>query len=181
MSDAPILSTQTAAPTGAEAGRLAPSDLLLLFIVRLFILWAQGIADSLRQRTEATDLADIMRTFGTTDMAQILERVTRGLQRLHALEDEILRSASGLGTDKRLDPACAAASLRCPPAPPPSGLKPACVPLRALLTPEQIAAPSVRATGPPRTPHSVRTHHNGARPSSPPRGMAGPVVPIPPP
>jgi hypothetical protein len=160
MSDPPILSTPTAAPTGVEAGRLTPSDLLLLFIVRLFILWAQGLADSLRQRTETTDLADIMRAFGTTDIALILERVTCGLRRLHALEDMILRSA-GLRTDLLLEPACAAASLRSLSAPQPLGLKPADVPLRSRLTREQIVAPPVRATGPPGTPDSVRTHQRG--------------------
>ena len=70
----------------------APSNLLLLFIVRLIILWAEGLAASLRQRTETTDLTEVTRAFGTTDIALILERITTGLQRLHALEDKIFFS-----------------------------------------------------------------------------------------
>jgi hypothetical protein len=144
MSAATTLSTPTAAPTRAEADRLTPSDLVLLIIVRLLIAWAQGVVTSLRQRSETTDLtAD----FGTTDIALILERITCSLQRLQALEDDILRDAAGIAADPQPNPMAAAASPRIPSAPRPAGLKPATAPLPA---PEPIVAAPVRATGPPR-------------------------------
>ena len=161
MKTAPILSTQTAAPTGAEAACLAPGDLLLLFIVRLLILWAQGMADSLRQRTETTDLTDITRAFGTTDLALILARLTCALQRLHALEAKILRHAAGLDTDPQRKPTGAAASPSIPSAPQLFRRKPGGIHLLSLLTLEQIVAAPVRATGPPRTPGSVRKTQRG--------------------
>ena len=91
MSAKASLSSSTAAPTGAKADRAALSTLLLLFIIRMLILWAEGVASSLRQRTETTDLTGLMRAFGTTATALILARFTYGLQRLRALEAEILR------------------------------------------------------------------------------------------
>jgi hypothetical protein len=148
MSVAPILSTPSAAPTGAEADSLAPSNLLLLFIVRLLILWAEGLAASLGQRTETTDLTDVTRAFGTTDIALILERITVGLQRLRALEDKIL----GRDTDPQLEPVGAATSPRIPSAPQSLRLQPQDVHLLMRLAPECMVAPPVRATGPPRTP-----------------------------
>jgi hypothetical protein len=147
MSVAPILSTPSAAPTGAEADSLAPSNLLLLFIVRLLILWAEGLAASLGQRTETTDLTDVTRAFGTTDIALILERIAVGLQRLRALEDKIL----GLDADPQLKPMRSATSPPSPSAPP-SLLQPEDVHLLMRLAPERMVAPPVRATGPPRTP-----------------------------
>ena len=105
MPTAALLSTQQTAPTGAEAVWPAPlSNLLLLFIIRLLIAWAEGLVASLRQRTETTDLTDITRAFGTTDIALILERLTTGLQRLRALEDKILRGTPGLDADPQLNP-----------------------------------------------------------------------------
>ncbi len=149
MSAPASLSSPTAAPTGARADWATPSTLLLLFIIRMLILWAEGVATSLRQRTETTDLPDLMRAFGTTDTALLLARFTYGLQRLRALEAEILAGPPNPATDKQRKSTAAIASLRNPPAPEPPTLTPPTVPS---LTPERRTAPPVRATGPPRTP-----------------------------
>jgi hypothetical protein len=161
MKKAPILSTTTAAPVGAKAGWPAPSDLLLLLIIRMLILWAQGIAASLRQRTETADLTEIVRTFGTTDIALILERITCALQRLQALEAKVLRHAAALDPDPQFQPMGAAASPRIPSAPQPPLLQPEDVQLLSLLAPELIVAAPVRATGPPHTSDSARKSQRG--------------------
>jgi hypothetical protein len=103
MSARASLSSPTTAPTGALADCAAPSTLLLLFIIRLLIAWAEGVAASLRERTETPDLTGLMRAFGTTDTALILQRFTQGLQRLRALEAEVLRGPPGLDADPQLD------------------------------------------------------------------------------
>ena len=112
MSAPASLSSPTAAPTGAEAERATPSTLLLLFIIRMLILWAEGVATSLRQRTETTDLTGLMRAFGTTDTALILARFTHGLQRLRVLEAEILAGPPNPDTDKQRQTTATAASPR---------------------------------------------------------------------
>jgi hypothetical protein len=142
-----------------------PSTLLLLFIIRMLILWAEGVATSLRQRTETTDLPDLMRAFGTTDTALILARFTYGLQRLRALEAEILAGPPNLATDKQRNPTAAAATPRIPSAPKPPTLTPPIVPRPAL---ERRTAPPVRATGPPRPP---------SQSEKPPTGPNHPLTP----
>src|SRR5215470_3870923 len=113
MSAKASLSSSPSAPTGAMAG-CTPSTLLLLCIIRLLIAWAEGAAASLRQRTETAALADLMRAYGTTDTALIMQRVTHVLQRLRALETRVLHSV-GLHTDPQLEPSAAAASASQPP------------------------------------------------------------------
>jgi hypothetical protein len=149
MSAPASLSSPTAAPAGAKADWATPSTLLLLFIIRMLILWAEGVATSLRQRTETTDLTDLQRAFGTTDTALILARFTHGLQRLRALEAEVLAGPPNPTTDPQRTPTGAVASPRNPSAPEPPTLTPPSVPG---LTPERRTAPPVRATGPPHTP-----------------------------
>ncbi len=158
MSAPASLSSPTAAPTGAKADWATPSTLLLLFIIRMLILWAEGVATSLRQRTETTDLPDLMRAFGTTDTALILARFTYGLQRLRALEAEILAGPPNLDTDKQRNHATTTASPRIPSAPEPPTLTP---PAFLRPTPRRRTAPPVRATGPPRNPIAVRKSPNG--------------------
>jgi hypothetical protein len=176
MSATPILSTSTTAPPGAEAGRLTLSDLLVLIIVQLLILWTESLAESLRERTDTTDLTDITRAFGTTDIALILERVTVGLQRLRALEDMILGRNTGLDSDPQANPTATASTRHSPAARQPRRLNPASA---GLLTSEQVTAPPVRATGPPRPQHNWKMPQRGRTILSHPRGMAGPVMPIP--
>src|SRR5215467_13815948 len=123
MSAKASLSSSPTAPTGAMAG-CTPSTRLLLCIIRLLIAWAEGAATSLRQRTETTDLAELMRAYGTTDTALIMQRVSYVLLRLRALEAKVLHSA-GLHTDPQLGPSAAAASSpRSPSASQPLDLAP---------------------------------------------------------
>ena len=124
MSAPASLSTPTAAPAGAKAGCATPSTLLLLIIIRLLIAWAEGVATSLLQRTETTDLTGLMRAFGTTDTALLLERFTIGLQRLRALEAEVLAGPPNLDTDPQRKPTGTAAPPRIPSAPEPPTLAP---------------------------------------------------------
>jgi hypothetical protein len=167
MSAPASLSSPTAAPTGAEADRATPSTLLLLFIIRMLILWAEGVATSLRQRTEATDLPDLMRAFGTTDTALLLARFTVGLQRLRALEAEILAGPPNLTTDKQRKPTGAIASPRIPSAPEPPTLTPPTVPTsRPSGAPPHRSAPPAHPA-PPRSPEksqrgqSILSHMEG--------------------
>ena len=149
MSAPASLSSPTAAPAGATTDWATPSTLLLLVIIRMLILWAEGVAASLRQRTETTDLPDLMRAFGTTDTALLLARFTHGLQRLRALEAEVLAGPPNPTTDPQRAPTGAVASPRIPSAPEPPTLTPPAIPGLAL---RRRTAPPVRATGPPRTP-----------------------------
>jgi hypothetical protein len=161
MSAPASLSTPTAAPTGAKAEWATLSTLLLLIIIRLLIVWAEGVAASLRQRTETSDLTDLMRAFGTTDTALILERFTCGLQRLRALEAEVLAGPPDLSRDPQRKPMGAASSPRIPSAAPPPGLTPEDVHLLPALMPDRRTAAPVRATGPPRTPLSPKSPQRG--------------------
>src|SRR5277367_6636317 len=104
------LSSPTAAPTGLEAVRETLSNLLLLFVIAMITTWAERLIATLRQRTETTDLTDITRDFGTTDVALILERLTTGLQRLRALEEKVRRAVAGLDTDPQLESTAVASS-----------------------------------------------------------------------
>ena len=109
------LPSPTDAPTGFEAVGETLSNILLLLVIAMLATGAERLIASLRQRTETTDLTDITRAFGTSDIALILERLTTGLQRLRALEDKVRRALAGLDTDPQLEstsaphprPACA--------------------------------------------------------------------------
>jgi hypothetical protein len=154
-------SSRTAAPTGLEAVRETLSNLLLLLVIGMIITWAERLIASLRQRTETTDLTDITRHFGTTDIALILERLTTGLQRLRELEDKVRRAVAGLDTEPQLESTSAPSSPLSLCASQPLGLTPADISVLSLLTSEQIVAPPVRATGPPRPPGSARKTQRG--------------------
>ena len=154
-------SSRTAAPTGFEAVRERLSNLLLLLVIAMITTWAERLIASLRQRTETTDLTDITRDFGTTDIALILERLTTGLQRLRELEDKVRRAVAGLDPDPQLESTCTASSPLGLFAPQPLGLTPEDISLLSLLPSEHIVAAPVRATGPPRTPGSARKTHRG--------------------
>jgi hypothetical protein len=180
MSAQSSLSAPPTTPAGAKAGCATPSTLLLLFIIRLLIAWAEGAAESIRYRTEIADISDLLRHFGTTDTALILERITRGLQRLRALEATVLRHAPGLGSDPLLTSSAAAASARSPSAHQPPSRTPQVVHfLPTARTPGRRTATPNRATGPPFPTQPEPTATGPVHPLAP-RGMAGPVVPIPP-
>ena len=172
-------SSRTAAPTGFDAVRERLSNLLLLLVIAMITTWAERLIASLRQRTETTDLTDITRDFGTTDIALILERLTTGLQRLRELEDKVRRAVAGLGPDQQLESTSAPSSPLRLCASQPLGLTPADISVLSLLTPELAAIAPVRATGPP-NPRPCPQNPTGPVHPLPPRGMDGPAVPIPP-
>ena len=140
---------------------------------------AESLISSLRQRTETTDLTDITRAFGTSDIALILERLTTGLQRLRALEDKVRRAVAGLDTDPQLESTSAPSSPLSLCASQPLGLTPEYISVLSLLAPELMAIAPVRATGPPSPRLSPQNPTGPVHPLTP-RGMDGPAVPIPP-
>ncbi len=120
-----------AADQGSRAGRL-------LDLVRKLIDYGKELAGTLRQRA-ATDLGFDAFRFGTSDLALILARITRGLHRATALEARFLQDAA------RLDAAPAAS--RAPSRHRPRAAQPAArraheadTLLARLPTPAQIAA-----------------------------------------
>jgi hypothetical protein len=173
MSAQASLSARPTTPAGAEAGCATPSTLLLLFIIRLFIAWAEDVAASIRERIATADISDLLREFGTTDTALILERITHGLQRLRTLEAKVLGRAPGLGSDPLLTSSAAAASA------PPSRSPHAVHLLPTARTFGRRAALPNRATGPPPPPTQPEPTVTGPVHPLTPRGMAGPVMPIP--
>jgi hypothetical protein len=61
-----------------------------LNLVRKLIDYGKQLATALQQRTAATNLAEVMRNFGTADVALILVSIIRGLDRAAALEAWLL-------------------------------------------------------------------------------------------
>jgi hypothetical protein len=175
------LSSRTAAPTGFEAVRETLSNLLLLLVIGMITTWAERLIASLRQRTETTDLTDITRAFGTTDIALILERLTTGLQRLRELEDKVRRAVAGLDTEPQLESTSAPSSPLGLCESQPLGLTPEDFSILSLRAPELMPIAPVRATGPPNPRLCPQNPTGPVHPLTPPRGMDGPAVPIPPP
>jgi hypothetical protein len=73
--------------TGADASSRTGR---LLTLVRTLIAYGRHMAAALQQRTDATDLGDITRNFGTIDIREIVARITRGLLRAAALEARLI-------------------------------------------------------------------------------------------
>jgi hypothetical protein len=61
----------------------------LLGLVRVLMDFGRHLATTLQQRTAHTDLTQIIRHFGTSDIALIFARITRGLMRATALETRL--------------------------------------------------------------------------------------------
>ena len=74
------LATGTDAPS--RTGRL-------LGLVRTLIDRGKQLATTLQQRTATTNISNIIRNFGTIDIADIVARITRGLLRAAALETRL--------------------------------------------------------------------------------------------
>ena len=155
------LSPPTTAPIGFEAVGEMLSNLLLLLVIAMLTTGAERLIATLRQRTETTDLTDITRAFGTTDIALILERLTTGLQRLRALEEKVRRAVAGLDPDPQPESTSVASSPRSLCAPQALGFTPEEFSILSLLAPEFAAIAPVRATGPPRTPRSACKSRRG--------------------
>jgi hypothetical protein len=113
----------------------------LLSLVRRLIDYGRELAATIRHRAVADP--DIVRgSFGTIDVALILERITRGLQRAGVLEARLLGSAERLDAARRR-----ASSPRGPRAPRPAAARAtdqASARLAHLPTEEQIAAEARR-------------------------------------
>ena len=115
----------------------------LLDLVRKLIEHGRELAATIRRRA-FTDPDTVRCCFGTTDIAQILASLSRGLHRANALEAKIVRNAARLdATPPSLDP-LGAASPRKPRTPRPAAAAPTADKmdprLAHLPTPEQIAA-----------------------------------------
>ncbi len=106
----------------------------ILDLVRKLIEYGRELAATIRQRA-VTDPRAIRCCFGTTDIALILARITRGLERANELEARVLQRAAYLDAGPR--PA-RARSERAPAATRPT--RQAEPPLPSLPTPAQIAA-----------------------------------------
>src|SRR5262245_34890234 len=109
----------------------------LLDLVRKLIDYGKELAATLRQPS-ADDLVTTTRSFGTNDIALILARIMRGLERAGALEARLLRNAARLDKPPRRRTAPARAESAAVPryhASQPADLRRAELP-----TPEQIAA-----------------------------------------
>ena len=78
-------------PAAAGAPAPAPTSRLLTLLHAL-IDYGKQLADTLQQRIPATNLIEIVRPFGTLDIAHILARITQGLLRAAALEARLINS-----------------------------------------------------------------------------------------
>jgi len=91
-------------PDRAEPTRIGP----VLGLVRTLIAYGRNLAETLRQHTADPQVLPCFTfltiIFGTSDLAQILARVARGLLRAAALEARLRRPATR-GHDLRQDPA----------------------------------------------------------------------------
>ena len=154
-------SPRTDAPSGFEAVRETLSNLLLLLVIAMLTTGVERLIASLRQRTETTDLTDITRAFGTTDIALILERLTTGLSASASSRIRSAAAVAGLDTDPQLEPTSAPASPLSLCASQPLGPTPEDISVLSLLAPELMAIAPVRATGPPRPAGSVRKTQRG--------------------
>ncbi len=125
MSAAATASPPTPEPT--RSGRL-------LSLVRKLIEYGKELAATIRQRA-VTDPLTVSVCFGTTDVALILARINRGLQRANELEARVLRGAAHL--DAKRAPTKTRSAPKLQPASPTEEAEPGVV---KLPTPAWIAA-----------------------------------------
>src|SRR5579863_9079644 len=94
----------------------------LLALVRKLIDYGQHLAATLRLRAAPDDTSDLPRTWGTSDLALILARITQGLQRASLLAEKIARAAARLDAEHTPKPASSPRAPRALPsdAEPPS-------------------------------------------------------------
>jgi hypothetical protein len=111
----------------------------LLGLLHRLIEYGKALAATLRQQSATADLAAAMRPFGTRDIALILARITRGLQRAAALEERVICDAARRHAPPPDQPAGTSAARRAA-APRPRTAPRAPSPLAQLPTPERIAA-----------------------------------------
>ncbi len=122
-------------PTSSRSGRL-------LTLVRKLVDYGKQLAVTLRQRTLPNDTTNLVCTFGTSDIALILARITQGLLRARLLEERIVRTAARLDAEPQPKPTPSPRAPRALPCEvqPPSPRQDADPRLAKLPTPDQIAA-----------------------------------------
>jgi hypothetical protein len=87
--------TSAASPDQPRVGMDMPTRIgCVLRLVRRLIDYGRQVADTVQQRASAPGFARFARPFGTTDLAVILARITRGLRRAAALETRLCRRAA---------------------------------------------------------------------------------------
>jgi hypothetical protein len=87
--------TSAASPDQPGVGMDMPTRIgCVLRLVRRLIDYGRQVADTVQQRASAPGFARFARPFGTTDLAVILARITRGLRRAAALETRLCRRAA---------------------------------------------------------------------------------------
>ena len=91
----------SAAATTPEPTTPPSRSARLLSLVRKLIDYGKELAGTLRQCAPADLRLDAFR-FGTSDLALILARITRGLHRATALEARLVRSAAHLDAKRAL-------------------------------------------------------------------------------
>ena len=123
----------TVAAAPSRSGRL-------LGLVRKLIDYGFGLANTLRRRAAANDVGAMVRPFGTTDLAMIMARITRGLRLAGALEERLMRHPV---PEEKKPASTSAPSQRRPRAARPPAARRVYDPdprLARMPTPEQIAA-----------------------------------------
>ena len=126
-------------------GTDAPSRIgHLLGLVRFLIGYGKQLATTLQQRTPPTDLCNVIRNFGTIDIADIVARITRGLLRAAALEAKLDQRLAREQAQQAAAAALTAPSSRKPRAARPAHHRSVSAPddpgIVHLPTPEAIAA-----------------------------------------
>ena len=95
--DAPTAPTEVLHPDPTDRA-VPPCVGKVLGLVRTFIAYGRNLTDSLRQHAADPNVlpyfAFVARIFATTDVAQILARISRGLLRAAALEERLRRRAA---------------------------------------------------------------------------------------
>ena len=113
----------------------------MLGLVRKLIDYGFELANTLRRRAAANDVGAMVRPFGTTDLAMIFARITRGLRLAGALEERLVRHPV---PEEKKPASTGAPSQRQPRAArPPAAARRSLDPdprLAGMPTPEQIAA-----------------------------------------
>ncbi len=94
MTTAPTSASQTTSPDPCPDRPATSADTptrtgRLLNLVRKLIDYGKQLVHTLQQRTATTNLADVTRNFGTSDIARIIASITRGLHLAAALEAKV--------------------------------------------------------------------------------------------
>ena len=140
-----LLAFMSAAATTADPPPPSRSG-RVLSLVRRLIDYGKQLVATLRQHAVPNDTADLVASFGTSDLPLILARIAQGLHRAGLLEQKIARAAARLDAEPQPEPAPSPRAPRARAVQPPPPRQPQVPPtdtaslLAALPTPDQIAA-----------------------------------------